>query len=35
MGTNLYILVVGNYLLLKEDQNTSLLENYKDLYELD
>jgi len=28
-------LAVGNYLLIKEEQNDSLKENYKELYELD
>ena len=35
MGTDLDVLVVGNYLLIKEEQNKNLLENYKDRYELD
>ena len=35
MSTELDILVVGNYLLLKEDQNKSLQNNYKKNYELD
>ena len=35
MGTELDLLAVGNYLLIKEEQNDSLKENYKELYELD
>ena len=35
MGTDLDVLVVGNYLLIKEEQNKNLLKNYKELYELD
>lgn len=35
MGTELDILVVGNYLLKKEDQNSNLRRNYKENYELD
>ncbi len=35
MGTDLDILAVGNYLLLKEDQNQELKENYEERYELD
>ena len=35
MGTELDILAVGNYLLLKEDQNQDLKENYEERYELD
>ena len=35
MGTDLDILVVGNFLLLKNEQNKELVENYKDKYELD
>lgn len=35
MGTGLDVLAVGNYLLLKEEQNQTLKENYKDNYELD
>ena len=35
MGTELDVLAVGNYLLIKEEQNEKLKENYKDRYELD
>jgi carbamoyltransferase len=35
MGTELDILAVGNYLLIKEQQDESLKENYKERYELD
>ena len=35
MGTDMDILVIGNYLLLKNQQNKLLKENYKELYELD
>ena len=35
MGTELDILAIGNYLLLKEDQNQDLKENYEERYELD
>ena len=35
MGTELEVLVVGNYFLLKEEQNSDLKENYKQKYELD
>ena len=35
MGTELDVLAVGNYLLLKEEQDESLKENYEKLYELD
>ena len=35
MGTELDILVVGNFFLIKEDQDKSLKKNYKDSYELD
>ncbi len=35
MGTELDLLVIGNYLLYKEDQDRSLKENYKKIYELD
>jgi len=35
MGTEMDALAVGNYLLLKEDQDMSLRENYEERYELD
>ena len=35
MGTDLDMLAVGNYLLIKEKQNKALKENYKERYELD
>jgi len=35
MGTELDILVVGNYFLVKEDQDKFLKDNYKENYELD
>ncbi len=35
MGTELDVLVIGNFYLLKQEQNNQLIENYKDLYELD
>ena len=35
MGTELDLLVVGNYILGKEQQDKSLTEDYKDKYELD
>ena len=35
MGTDLDLLAVGNYLLVKEDQDKSLIENYEECYELD
>ena len=35
MGTGLDALAVGNYLLIKEEQDESLKENYEDRYELD
>ena len=35
MGTELDVLAVGNYLLLKENQNEALKENYEERYELD
>ena len=35
MGTELDILVIGNYFLLKNEQDTSLKENYQERYELD
>ena len=35
MGTDLDLLAVGNYLLLKKEQDESLKENYKKHYDLD
>ncbi|MDA9995275.1 hypothetical protein N9D91_03770, partial [Planktomarina temperata] len=35
MGTELDILAVGNFLLIKEDQDETLRENYEERYELD
>ena len=35
MGTELDILAIGNYLLIKDEQDNSLKENYKEIYELD
>ena len=35
MGTQLDILVVGNYFLTKKDQENELIENYKEKYALD
>ena len=35
LGTELDILAIGNYLLLKEDQNDILKANYEKQYELD
>jgi len=35
MGTDLDVLVVGNYLLFKEDQDKTFKENYEERYELD
>ena len=35
MGTDLDVLVIGTYLLIKEEQDKNLLDNYKELYELD
>ena len=35
MGTEMDVLAVGSFLLLKEDQDESLKENYEELYELD
>jgi len=35
MGTELDVLAIGNFLLLKEEQDESLKENYKERYELD
>ncbi len=35
MGTNLDILVIGNFLLLKENQDKELLKDYKNKFKLD
>ena len=35
MGTELDVLAVGNYLLMKEEQDEALKENYEERYELD
>ena len=35
MGTELDVLAIGNYLLLKKEQDEALKENYKESYELD
>ena len=35
MGTNLDILVIENFILYKEDQDKSLLKDYKNKFELD
>ena len=35
MGTELDVLAIGNYFLLKEDQNENLKEKYEERYELD
>ena len=35
MGTNLDVLVCENYVMLKEEQNTNLLKEYKTQFELD
>ena len=35
MGTEMDVLVVGNYVLYKDQQDEALKENYKELYELD
>ena len=35
MGTNLDVLVCENYVMLKEEQNTNLLKEYKSQFELD
>jgi len=35
MGTDLDVLAVGNYLLVKEDQDEALKENYEERYEFD
>ena len=35
MGTELDALVIGNFFLVKEDQNIELIESYKEKYALD
>jgi len=35
MGTELDVLAIGNYFLIKEDQDKALKEDYEDIYELD
>ena len=35
MGTELDILAIGNYFLIKEEQNRELKKNYKERYSLD
>jgi hypothetical protein len=35
MGTELDILAVGNFLLIKEQQNKTIRKDYKNFYELD
>ena len=35
MGTELDILAIGNYFLIKEEQNKELKKNYKERYSLD
>jgi carbamoyltransferase len=35
MGTDLDILVCNNFILYKDNQNTGLLKEYKNKYELD
>ena len=35
MGTEIDVLCIGNYILIKEDQDETLKENYKEIYELD
>ena len=35
MGTDLDALVVGSCLMIKKEQNTGLIRDYKELYELD
>ena len=35
MGTELDVLAIGNFLLLKEAQDTALIESYEHHYELD
>jgi len=35
MGTELDVLVIENFYLIKKNQDTSLIKNYKNQYELD
>jgi len=35
MGTEMDVLAIGNFLLYKEEQDQTIKENYKDVYELD
>ena len=35
MGTEMDVLLIGNYLLFKEQQDEVLKENYEEGYELD
>lgn len=35
MGTEMDVLVVGNYMLYKDQQDETLKENYEERYELD
>ena len=35
MGTELDVLIIGNFLLTKENQDHKLITNYKNKYELD
>ena len=35
MGTELDVLVIGNFLLKKKEQDVSLRQNYKDKFEAD
>ena len=35
MGTDLDVLVIEDFYLIKENQNSKLIEDYKNKYELD
>jgi len=35
MGTEMDLLVIENYILLKDEQDKNVKENYKEKYELD
>ena len=35
MGTQMDVLAIGNHILFKDEQNTKLIENYEERYELD